>query len=151
MKNHILVFTAIFAMTSFSGCGKQDDPDKEILLSDITEPGIYMNADPENNDGIEVMDNNQIKLLNTDKQDLMDRLSKIIEGENIDKEEFASSLDEPFTIDVDEGNVERTYNLRIPVFGEDAPVRIIINYDKENETMIFKSNDYVLSDRESSG
>jgi len=37
------------------------------------------------------------------------------------------------------------------VFGEDAPVRIIINYDKENETMIFKSNDYVLSDRESSG
>lgn len=66
----------------------------------------------------------------------------------IDKEEFASSLDEPFTIDVDEGNVERTYNLRIPVFGEDAPVRIIINYDKENETMIFKSNDYVLSDRE---
>lgn len=140
MKIKKCLLEIITILLFLTGC--KNDSIKEIDLNDIVECGTYYSTNTESDEYIEILEDDYIQLYNFDGEHIADIWSEAIENEKITKDEFIDNMNNPYKVTIREDDIDGTYKIRIPMYGEESSCRMIMRYNSESGLLIFGENDF---------
>lgn len=139
-----LGFSCVLLLAPLTGCGAagSKSAEKSYTLLDVAEPGKYNNVLDNRTDYLEVTADGKLSLKEFDENELVSFYGDAMQNANITEQQFLDLLHNPYEVTVKAADIEGCYKIALPLFGPDAQMSFVLDYDSETKNINFHSCDY---------